>query len=110
MRFQVPQFIETESKIVGPFTLKQFLFIAPGVGIVFLLRYAFTSFAYWVLVSLPILALALALAFYKIDGMPLPSYLVKAFTFMLGTKKYTFRKDESADYGLGITDSNKNND
>ncbi len=30
MRFQVPQFIETETKIVGPFTLKQFLYIALG--------------------------------------------------------------------------------
>ena len=30
MKFQVPQFIETEEKIIGPFTVKQFIFIAIG--------------------------------------------------------------------------------
>ena len=32
MRFQLPQFIETEVKIVGPFTLQQFLWVAGGAA------------------------------------------------------------------------------
>ena len=31
MQFQVPQFIETEDKVVGPLTLRQFMYIA-GAG------------------------------------------------------------------------------
>ena len=27
MQFQVPQFTETETKLIGPFTLKQFLWL-----------------------------------------------------------------------------------
>ena len=33
MEYQVPQFIEVEDKIFGPFTLKQFIYVAGGVGL-----------------------------------------------------------------------------
>ena len=32
MQFQVPQFLDVEDKIVGPFTIKQFIYLAGGVG------------------------------------------------------------------------------
>jgi hypothetical protein len=97
MRFQVPQFIETESKIVGPFTLKQFLYLAAGGIIIFVLQY-FLSFTFLVIVGIPIAVLAVALAFYKIDGIPLPQYLLMALSFLTGTKKYVFSKDEERGY------------
>ena len=37
MRFQVPQFIEVEDKIFGPMTLKQFIYMAGGAGLSFLI-------------------------------------------------------------------------
>jgi hypothetical protein len=37
MRFQVPQFIEVEDKIFGPLTVKQFIYLAGGAGLVFIL-------------------------------------------------------------------------
>jgi len=93
MRFQVPQFIETESKIVGPFTLKQFLYLAAGGVIIFILQYL-VSFTYLIIIGTPIAILAVALAFYKIDGIPLPQYLLMALSFLTGTKKYQFTKDQ----------------
>jgi hypothetical protein len=97
MRFQVPQFIETESKIVGPFTLKQFLYLAAGAVIIFILQYVL-SFTYLIIVGTPIAILAVALAFYKVDGIPLPEYLLLALSFLTGTKKYVFYKDEEQQY------------
>jgi len=94
MRFQVPQFIETETKIVGPFTLKQFIFVAAGAVVVFMLRYVFSSLLYWIIASLPVAGIAFALAFYKIDGIPFPKYIVMALSFMTGGKKYIYKKDE----------------
>ena len=35
MQFQTPQFIETENKIIGPLTLKQFFYLAVGFGVSF---------------------------------------------------------------------------
>jgi len=97
VRFQVPQFIETESKIVGPFTLRQFLYLATGGIIIFILQYL-VSFTYLIIIGTPIAILAIALAFYKVDGIPLPQYLLMALSFLTGTKKYVFSKDEEQGY------------
>lgn len=37
MEFQVPQFIEVEDKIFGPFSFKQFVFIIGGLGLGFII-------------------------------------------------------------------------
>lgn len=97
MRFQVPQFIETESKIVGPFTLMQFLYLAMGGVLIFILQF-FLKFAYLVIAGLPIALLAFALAFYKVDGIPFPKYLLMALSFLTGPKKYLFKKGENMQY------------
>ncbi len=95
MRFQVPQFIETETKIVGPFTLKQFLYLAVGAVIIFILQYVL-SLTYLIIAGLPIAIISFALAFYTVDGVPLPKYLLMALSFLSGPKRYQFRKDESS--------------
>jgi hypothetical protein len=100
MRFQVPQFIETESKIVGPFTLKQFLYLAAGAVIIFILQYVL-SFTYLIIVGIPVAVLAVALAFYRVDGVPFPKYLLMALSFAAGTKKYIFSKDGKRQYPSG---------
>ncbi len=94
MKFQVPQFIETETKIVGPFTLKQFLFLATGGVIIFILQY-FLSFTFLIIVGLPIAILFVALAFYQVDGIPLPKYLLMALSYSTGPKRYQFKKSEN---------------
>lgn len=99
MRFQVPQFIETESKVVGQFTLKQFLYLAAGAVIIYILRYFFDTFFFWIAFSIPVAVLAIGLAFFKIDGVPLPNFIVMALSFMAGTKKYIYQKEENKDYG-----------
>jgi len=50
MRFELPQFIETEIKLIGPFTLKQFLWVGTGGAIIFLL-FSLTqgSLIFWVI-------------------------------------------------------------
>ena len=93
MRFQVPQFIEMEVKIVGPFTLKQFLFLAAGAVIIFILQYTL-SLTYVIMLGLPIAIISFALAFYKIDGIPLPQYILMALSYITGPKRYQFRKEE----------------
>lgn len=97
MRFQVPQFIETEVKIVGPFTLKQFLFLATGAVLIFILQYVL-SLTYLIMTGLPIAILSIALAFYKIDGVPLPQYILMALSFLTGPKRYQFRKEEEKSF------------
>lgn len=94
MRFQVPQFIETETKIIGPFTLKQFLYLAAGGAALFLVQ-SFASPTITILMGIPVIAISGALAFYKIDGVPLPKYFLMALSFTAGEKKYQFKKNDA---------------
>lgn len=93
----MPQFIETESKIIGPFTLGQFLYLASGGVIIFILQF-FLPLSILIIAGLPIAILALALAFYKVDGIPFPKYLLMALSFASGPKKYIFGKDAKPSY------------
>ncbi len=95
-QYQIPQFIETESRLVGPFTFKQFIYIAIGAVIIFLLQYT-VSLGTLIIIAIPIAAMALALAFFRIDGVPLPKYIAMAFSFLLGTKKYIYHDNSTFD-------------
>lgn len=93
MRFQLPQFIETETKIVGPFTLQQFLWVAGGAAFVFLLYTLVKSVLFFIL-AIPTAGIFLALAFLKIDGVPLIVYLSYSVSYLTNPKKYIFKKED----------------
>lgn len=91
MRFQVPQFIEVEDKIFGPLTIKQFIYLAGGVGIGFAL-YSTLPLFFAILIGVPILALSGALAFYKVNDRPFIQVLESAVYFALSNKLYIWEK------------------
>jgi len=91
MQFRVPQFLEVEDKIFGPFTFKQFLYMVGGLGIAFVLYRVLPAFLA-VLFIAPVLAFSGALAFYRVNNKPF-IYIVEAFiTFTLSNKLYLWKK------------------
>lgn len=92
MRFQLPQFIETETKIVGPFTLQQFLWIAGGAAFMFLLFTLVRGVLFFIF-AIPIGGIFLALAFLKINGVSLIVYASYGISYLTNPKKYIFKKD-----------------
>jgi hypothetical protein len=95
MRYETPQFIEVEAKIVGFLTLKQFIWIALAFGINVFLFLVFRPFVMFIL-GLPITILAIALGFIKIDGLSLGRYLLKAMGFAFKPKLYVWKKKEES--------------
>jgi hypothetical protein len=91
MRFQVPQFIEIESKIFGPLTLKQFIYLLGGTGIIFLL-YTLLPFFLMIIFAVPIGAFALALAFYKVNNRPFIKVVESALKYFSAPKLYLWKK------------------
>lgn len=91
MQYQVPQFIETEDKIVGPLTLKQFGYLAGGGIICFLLFFVLRQ-TFAIIISIPIAGLALALAFGRVKGVPMPKYLTAMIGFSLKPQLYLWKK------------------
>lgn len=91
MRFQVPQFIDIEDKIFGPFTFKQFVYLAGGAGAsyaIFKLLPIYIS----VLLILPILGCALALTFYKVNGKPFIEVLQAWFIYTFKSKLFIWKQ------------------
>ena len=92
MRFQVPQFIEVEDKIFGPLSIKQFIYLIGGAGLSFIV-YTFVGNLYIsIFLILPIVAFALALAFYKVNSKPFINVVEAAFTYYIGSKLYIWKK------------------
>ncbi len=95
MQFQVPQFIETEDKIVGPLTLTQFLYIAAGGGLCFILFF-FLQTPIWLFFVLLIMPASVSLAFVKINGQSLPTVLLAAFGYYWKPRFYVWQREEAA--------------
>ncbi len=93
MRFQVPQFIDVEDKIFGPFTLKQFIYLAGGASVALITTTLFGVF-WGLLISSPVILLAAALAFYKVNNRPFIYVLESAFKYMTKDKLYIWQKKE----------------
>tara|TARA_Y100000034_G_scaffold82006_1_gene98291 strand:- start:1207 stop:1629 length:423 start_codon:yes stop_codon:yes gene_type:complete len=91
MRFRVPQFIEVEDKIFGPFTLKQFIYLAGGAGFVAML-YSTLPFFFVILLGAPVVILALALAFYKVNNRSLVDVMESATRYFSGNKLYLWKQ------------------
>lgn len=92
MRFEVPQFIDVEDKIFGPLTFKQFIYLAGGAGLSVVLWVLLPKVIAVVLI-LPVVALAAALAFYKVNNKPFVDFLESAFKYSLGGKLYIWKKE-----------------
>lgn len=95
MRFQVPQFIGVEDKILGPFTLKQFVYLAGGAGLCFII-YRFLGLFFGIFLIIPVAALSLALSFYKVNGKPFIEVLESAMRYGVGNRLYVWKKKEAA--------------
>ena len=95
MRFQVPQFIDIEDKIFGPLTIKQFIYIAGGAGLCFIL-FRFLPLILTIPLGVIVLGMSFALAFYQINNKPLIYIIQSAFGYYVSSKLYLWkRKDKS---------------
>lgn len=101
MQFQTPQFIEIEDKIFGPLTFKQFIYVAGGTGISFIL-YVYLPFFIAAILIIAIMGLSLALAFYKHNNKPFLDVIESAFMYLISNKLYIWHKKPAAKKTIGV--------
>jgi hypothetical protein len=94
MQFQVPQFIETEDKIVGPLSLRQFLFIGAGFGICAALYFILQTWL-WVILAIIVMGIAVSISFVKIQGRPLIKVVFSAFNFYWSPQTYVWQPEHA---------------
>lgn len=99
MQFQVPQFIEVEDKIVGPLTFKQFIFIAGGAGMAYVLWRVLP-----LIVAAPLIigvgSFAAALAFFQVNGRPFILALETGFYYLIHPKLYLWNNERPKDVAI----------
>lgn len=94
MQFKVPQFLEIEDKIFGPFTFREFVYLAGGAGICYML---FKLLGIW-LGAIPILivaGLSLALTFYHPNGKPFINMIEAGIKYALQSKLYIWKRHKN---------------
>jgi hypothetical protein len=91
MRFQVPQFIEIEDKIFGPFTFKQFIYLLGGAGGAYVMSKVLP-----LLIAIPliiaIVGIALALTFYKVNGRDFSEVLQSSINYFFRSKLFIWKQ------------------
>lgn len=78
--FVVPQFIDIESKILGPITTRQFLWVL-GAGLVFFIALRTLPVPAFIAVSVLDVAVFGSFAFLKVNGQLFHNFLLSAIAF-----------------------------
>ncbi|MBI3631225.1 MAG: PrgI family protein [Candidatus Sungbacteria bacterium] len=91
-QFQVPQFITVEDKVIGPLTIKQFLYVAAGAVIIGI-AYKFLLSFLFIPVAVVVGALTGGLAFLKVNEQPFPVVVKNALLYFSKPHIYTWQQE-----------------
>lgn len=94
MQFKVPQFLDIEDKIFGPFTFRQFIYLAGGAGLCFVI-YRVLGLLLGVIPILIVGGLAAALTFYRPNNKPFINMLEAGFKYFTQNKLYIWEKKQA---------------
>lgn len=92
MQFQVPQFIETEDKVVGPFSLRQFLYVGVAAVASAMCYFVLQTWLFAIFATI-FMSAAIAISFVKIQGRPLLNVLVAATSFYWKPQIYIWKSE-----------------
>lgn len=94
MEFTVPQFIEREPKLIGPFTFKQFIFVAIAGGACFFLYFSIgkKNLPLFILIAIVLMGGSLVLGFLKIKGYTLPILIKNFFAYTIMPKIFLWHR------------------
>ncbi|PIR99089.1 hypothetical protein COT87_01310 [Candidatus Collierbacteria bacterium CG10_big_fil_rev_8_21_14_0_10_44_9] len=97
MPAKIPQDVTREDRLVGPLTLKQFLYVLAGASIIFI-AYQYYALQYLYLIEFAVISLivgsfTIAFAFSKVNGQPFGIFIANLFKFWLADKQRIWHKE-----------------
>ncbi len=112
MQYKVPQNIDLEDKIVGPFTIKQFIYLLVCGAIIYgwwsYLQNNFVNFTFeFVIVAIPIGLFGFALALVKINDRPFEYFLLNVLRFVILPKHRKWQDDFKEEAVIILTKNEK---
>lgn len=97
MQYSVPQFIDVEDKIVGPFTGKQTLYLMVGGGLI-LFIFSFFQIGFFILSLLVIVPGVLVFAFYKPKGITVAQYMANFLKYYTSNHIYIWAREDDRSF------------
>ncbi len=99
MRFQVPQFTDIEDKIVGPFTLRQFLTYVVAVMLLVPV-YIYSDLSLFITIAIPVLGVAAVFAHLKIYGKTFTQVLFASIAYASKGQLYIWRRQKNQPFKI----------
>ena len=95
-KFQTPQFVDHEGKIIGPLTFRQAAYVGGPIPFLLLLFFIFPdSLLYIVILAVFSEAIGFTLGFVKVEGRTVPQILTNALFFSVKPKMYVWKRGKS---------------
>jgi hypothetical protein len=91
MLFNIPQYIDVEDKIAGPFTAKQLLWMF-GLGATLLVLWNILEKGAFFVAAIPVAVIFMAFAFYRPYSQPLIKFIGSAIVFVIKPKVYSWKR------------------
>ena len=91
MQFKVPQFLDIEDKIFGPFTFREFVYLAGGAGLCFVL---YKALGFWI-GAIPIIIVggfSALLTFYHPNGKPFINLIESGLKYFMQDKLFLWKR------------------
>ncbi|MBI4032739.1 PrgI family protein [Candidatus Berkelbacteria bacterium] len=92
-RYQVPQNIDMEDKIVGPLTMLQFVYLMVG-GMIVYLSWTLFDISLFLVIAVPVGLFTLALAFVKVQDQPFPKFMAAFLLYLVRPKARVWQKEQ----------------
>ena len=92
MAYIVPQFIERETRIAGPLTFKQLTFVVTSIGLSIFLYFLKLPLFLFVIAAVLLVGSGLSLAFWRVEGFPLPKVIGNFLAFLTRSRLYLWKK------------------
>jgi len=92
-QFLVPQFIDIETKIIGPITTRQFL-IMTIAGMIDFILYKIMYFNTFLVISILVTAIFGIVAFFKVNGMPFHFFVLNLIQTLQRPSLRLWHKEE----------------
>ena len=111
MQFKVPQFLDIEDKLFGPFTFKEFVYLAGGAGLCFVI-YKLLGLFFGAIPILIVAAIAIALAKYRPNNRPFIEMIEAAFNYLMQSKLYIWKRRKNKvknDKSKVVSENNESN-
>lgn len=93
LQYNIPQFVDSEDKVVGPVTIRQFAYLAIGVVVIGFLWVFKPNIPVFLVFSVPIALVCFALAFVKINGQTFMTFITNVLIYILKPSLFMWSRD-----------------